>query len=367
MKTKKTVILCGGLTGGPIIPLLAISKNLPYKTIIVDTKNSFGESVSRANNYEFSSLPKAKLSLLTFSNQNLVSMVKGLADAFSSVIKLAYSYIKSLYLLQTKNPAGILSAGGFTAVPIVFAAKTINVLRENKIKIVVHQQDPQVGVTGKIVGKFSDIKSCMFEHTKENYDLFNDSLVIPNPLDYDKFENEITNSKLEEFISNSKKDILLIFGGGSGSLNINNWTKKNVKKLTEKFSVIHLTGLFRDETEIHEQNYFSISSLKSEMGPVMKKSDLVICRAGIGSITELMHLKKPAYLVPLTNSHQELNAKLASDSFETLYESKIDGWLNRITKEYPQKFQTKEFPSSSANQEELGRYYSKLVKLFEKK
>jgi UDP-N-acetylglucosamine:LPS N-acetylglucosamine transferase len=61
----------------------------------------------------------------------------------------------------------------------------------------------------------------------------------------------------------------------------------------------------------------------------MQKSDFVLCRAGLGSITELNYLQKPTFLVPIPNSHQELNAYL-SPQFVTLDQNQSNFWLGQI-------------------------------------
>ena len=78
------------------------------------------------------------------------------------------------------------------------------------------------------------------------------------------------------------------------------------------------------------------------MQPSMALSDLILCRAGIGSATELVILNKKAFLVPLPHSHQELNAEILSDKFIILTQDKMTSWLDTIKQESnkPIKFKT---------------------------
>ena len=66
------------------------------------------------------------------------------------------------------------------------------------------------------------------------------------------------------------------------------------------------------------------------MPVALVRSNRVICRAGISTITELNYLDKKAFIVPIPASHQELNARLASSKFSVLEQKNVDKWLNQI-------------------------------------
>ena len=209
-----------------------------------------------------------------------------------------------------------------------------------KSKVVVHQQDPMPGLANRFAIKFADIKSCLFEYTKQKYKNFQNSILIPNPIDQKKYLKSESEHKsilvdtypdLEKFLDSKEPPILLVFGGGSGSLDINNWLLNNLFGLLSKFKIIHIKGALQEELQYPKhENLYQFQSVNKAMPSLLAVSDFILCRAGLGSISELRILNKKAFLVPLPHSHQELNAELIKDEFIILKQSEMDNWLNII-------------------------------------
>jgi UDP-N-acetylglucosamine:LPS N-acetylglucosamine transferase len=197
--------------------------------------------------------------------------------------------------------------------------------------------------------------------------------VVPNPINTKLYEvrndlNKIKNQQLKNILTNESKPKLLIFGGGSGSEDINSWAVKNIKSLLEKFQVIHLTGLLQKKKleEIIDLGYVRLESLFEDMPVVMKNVDLVLCRAGVASITELLYLQKPAFLVPLPHSHQEENANQVKDYFQVLHQKDNDDWLKVISTRYPKMFANIKYPSTEFVKMKQEKYFQKLRILLDK-
>jgi len=79
----------------------------------------------------------------------------------------------------------------------------------------------------------------------------------------------------------------------------------------------------------------------------------------------LLYLNKPAFLVPIKNSHQEINADIVKDSFEVLDESARQNWIQRIN-DYKKCFQNKDYPRQKDIQKKLGKYYESILELDKK-
>lgn len=217
-----------------------------------------------------------------------------------------------------------------------------------------------------------------------------------------------------------KLPLFLIFGGGSGSEFINNWVWQNLVDLTQNFRILHLSGihtksekasqtkdkvLFQKNLNVSNytsnsqvsklnlvkkikdsnskietpdlnsifpslnqknQNYLQIPSLLGDMPLALQSADLVMCRSGLGSISELLYLNKPSFLVPLENSHQEKNAQVVRDYFGILEQKDSEKWLEIIIKNYPQKFAKINYPSPSQIQKHLNTYYQNVYNLITK-
>ena len=351
---QANVFLLGGLTGGPLIPLLAISQNLAnVNTTILGVKNSFESRYCLDSHLAIKFLPKTKLNLLSFKNQSFYEIFLGFIDLFFSFFKLFFSFFIISYLLFRYKPKLILSCGSFLAVPVFWTTKFWKILGLLQTKLILHQQDPLPGLANKLTVPISDLVTCSFEYTKNNYKAFKKANLIPNPIDYTKFDNikntklenllnQIQNKDLENFlkkvsIQENNKPILLIFGGGSGADFINAWVRDNLDELLECNIIIHLTGLtgqgqleIEKNNENNKDNYLLLDKLTADMPLALILANRVICRAGLSSITELNYLNKKAFLVPIPSSHQELNARLSSSKFTILEQKNVTLWLKQI-------------------------------------
>jgi UDP-N-acetylglucosamine--N-acetylmuramyl-(pentapeptide) pyrophosphoryl-undecaprenol N-acetylglucosamine transferase len=363
-KSKKNIFLVAGRTGGPYFPIPKVISILnEYNPIVIGVKNSFEQRVCNAEKLELILLPEAKLNILSFSKTSTLNKIFGFFDLIWNTLKLKVSFFICIYQILKFQPKIIYSTGSFLAVPMFFAAKCTNLLRLTNTKLVVHQQDPTVGLSNKICIKMADLKSCIFEYTQQNFPLFKDAFLILNPILESKFEivTNWKNQTLQNFINDSKKQKLLIFGGGSGAKFINNWASQNLNKLTDNFDVIHLTGILQKDIKVMTSlnNYFSIDAVFEDMSQLLSSVDFVLCRAGLGTISELEYLHKKAFLVPIPDSHQELNAELVKDKFVILEQKNSEGWLNSIL--VKSIFDDKLFDSGNKLQDD--EYYSELKSL----
>jgi UDP-N-acetylglucosamine:LPS N-acetylglucosamine transferase len=127
---------------------------------------------------------------------------------------------------------------------------------------------------------------------------------------------------------------------------------------------VHLTGTYRAHSEhANSDDYYSIPYLIEDMKYVLYHSNVVISRCGMGSITELQYLMKPAYLIPLERSHQELNAEEVKDQFYILEQKESTHWMTTIQKTYPQWFKSIEYTSITSSQKQLTAYYDSIRSL----
>ncbi|MEI6729274.1 MAG: UDP-N-acetylglucosamine--N-acetylmuramyl-(pentapeptide) pyrophosphoryl-undecaprenol N-acetylglucosamine transferase [bacterium] len=333
-----TIFLLAGRTGGPFFPLPTIAKSYSKLTpIYIGVKGGFEEKYADKNNVVLEFLPDSRLKIVSFKNQKVKEIVIGLFELAWDIIKLGLSFFKSIFLLLKYRPEIIYSAGSFLAVPMVYAAKVLNFLSFTTTQIQIHQQDPMPGLANKLTVKFADKLTCVFDYTKQNYPLFKKARVVANPIDKKRFDVEkplekIRDKILKIFLEKQKKPILMVFGGGSGAQEINQWLVENSSSLLKKFAVVHLTGVLQTQKleEILNPNYFRTEVLFEDMPLVMKLADRVICRAGMASISELLYLKKKAFLIPLEHSHQELNAELVEDKFVILRQGQKGKWVEVV-------------------------------------
>ncbi len=333
---KKNIFLVAGRTGGPYFPIPKIISVLDeFNPIIVGVKNSFEERVCKTQKLDLIYLPEAKLNILSFSKSNLADKLLGFFDLILNLVKFKISFWTCIFELLRHQPKLIYTTGSFLAVPLFLAAKLLNFLSLTTIRLAVHQQDPMAGLSNRICVKKADLISCIFNHTKQNYHNFQDCFLIQNPILETSYEPKLIweNIELQTSIQTSKKPSILIFGGGSGARFINEWVWTNFVELTKNFRVVHLTGVLQIDIEkINKtEDYFSLDAVFADMPQLLSSVDFVLCRAGLGTISELEFLKKKAFLVPLPDSHQELNAELVKKRFVILNQKNSTSWLNSIS------------------------------------
>jgi UDP-N-acetylglucosamine--N-acetylmuramyl-(pentapeptide) pyrophosphoryl-undecaprenol N-acetylglucosamine transferase len=369
---KQNIFILGGRTGGPLLPVLAIAENLQnVESIILGIKGGFEESVATENNYKIEFLPETKFGFLSFKNESFTDFLSGITELVTSVVKLSLAFSKCVYLLLKYRPKLILNAGSFLGVPIIIATQFTNTLRLTKTKIVIHQQDPLPGLANNLTVQFGNLNTAVFEYTKTNFPKFTNVEIIPNPVNFEAFdeatEKNWKDESLANFFNQVSKPAFLIFGGGSGSLDINNWVVENSEQLLKNFRIIHLTGLLQTTVlrNIDNPNYLRLEAVIEDMPKLLQSVNLVLCRAGMGSITELEYLGKNAFLVPLPNSHQEINAQQVKDRFIILEQKDMDSWLETILEDFPSKFKKIESNHQKEIKEKLQRYFQKVQELLD--
>ncbi|MEK7075648.1 MAG: UDP-N-acetylglucosamine--N-acetylmuramyl-(pentapeptide) pyrophosphoryl-undecaprenol N-acetylglucosamine transferase [Patescibacteria group bacterium] len=302
------IILVGGGTGGPVIPLVAvqqkIQKEFPKaKFLFVGTSSGPEKQMLVKYNIPFKSIASGKLRRY-FSLLNI----------FAPFLVLI-GFVQSLSIIKKFNPDIIFAAGGYVAVPIVFAAWIL------KKKIVIHQQDYIPSLTNKILSPFATKITVSFEHSLKDFlsgsGIFgyskNEQRVhwTGNPfreeLTVDISETEKKKAR-EEFGLKEDMPVVLILGGATGATGLNNIIEEALPELVKISQVIHSTGIGKGISFNHP-NYHPYE-LISNMKGAYALSDIVISRAGMSTITELSALKKAAIIVPMPDSHQTENAAI---------------------------------------------------------
>jgi UDP-N-acetylglucosamine--N-acetylmuramyl-(pentapeptide) pyrophosphoryl-undecaprenol N-acetylglucosamine transferase len=195
---------------------------------------------------------------------------------------------------------GYIYAGGFVAVPLIWAAK---ILRK---KIIIHQQDLRPGLANKLCAPAADLITTVFPESLKHFPKTK-TKSIGNPV-----RSEMVNCSRQRGYDFFKLDpelpTLLILGGGTGAKFINDLVSQCLPELLTFCQIIHSVGRGKKTEEVEHPQYHSFEFLTTEMPEAMAAADLVVSRAGLGTLTELSVLGKPTILVPIADSHQEDNA-----------------------------------------------------------
>ncbi len=201
--------------------------------------------------------------------------------------------------LKLLRPDLVFSKGGYVSLPVVWAAKRL------KIPCVAHESDFSTGLANKLCAGRCKFTFTSFPETAKK--------IRRGKYGGAPVRRAILSAKREEArrawnIPDGAR-VLLVFGGGSGSKAVNDAVRRNLKALAEKYLVLHACGK-GNVVESNVKNYRQFEFIK-DMGGAYACADVVLSRAGAGTIFELLALKKPALLVPLegaTRGDQRENA-----------------------------------------------------------
>lgn len=304
------VLFTGGGTAGHIFPIIAIirqmKKNYPYggfEFFYLGPKDNFIKDLLKKEDVEIKTVFAGKFRRY-FSFKTLID-----------IFKLPIGIIQSFYYIFVISPDIIFSKGGYGSVPTAISGKILNV------PIFLHESDIAPGLANKIVSKFAIEIFIAFSISETEYFPDHKKLCVGSPILSEITEGSKTEAK-KTFNLKGDNPVLLILGGSQGAKKINDTILANLPAILEDFEVIHQVGKKNFEqvkkeakvilTEKLSEDYCPISFLaEKELADAYAIADLVISRAGAGSIFEIAANGKPSILIPLANSaqnHQVRNA-----------------------------------------------------------
>jgi len=296
MDKKDRIILSGGATGGSVIPLLQIYQDLnnEFDFLFVGTYKGIERVMVEKVNLRYKAILSGKWRRY-FSFKN-----------FLDIFLIFLSFWQCLILLLQEKPKMVISAGGFVAVPLSWAARIMN------ISVIIHQQDLIPGLANKLMIKAATTITVTFEQSKKVYGdkALHIGNIGPNLENFKFNKEEIINKyKLKDF----SLPLIIIIGGGTGSLFLNKLVNESLNELLSITKIIHISGSAdRDVSfsnyEKHE-NYLKMELIDHyDLLALFSLADIVISRCGLATLTELSFFKKVAILIPMPDSHQEFNA-----------------------------------------------------------
>lgn len=297
MQTKKEkIILSGGGTGGPVVPLIFINKKLKndFDFLFVGTYRGIEKKIVESEDIRFTPIYAGKFRRY-FSIYNFIDL-----------FKIFIAFWQSLFLILKEKPSLVISAGGFVAVPLVFASWIL------RVPVLIHQQDVIPGLANRLMAPFAKIITVTFKKSIKAYS--KKTRLIGNiGIEVNNFVNINKLDIYNKYKLDKNLPIIFVLGGGTGSYFVNNLIKSSVQHLSSLTNIIHISGnRDRDADTISDKkisNYIKFEFLEHQkLIEIMSVSDLVVSRCGLSTLTEISFLKKPAILIPMPNSHQEYNA-----------------------------------------------------------
>lgn len=308
----RAIIAAAG-TGGHINPGIAIANKIKEKE-----PNSEIVFVGTGRGLEKDLVPRAGYELKTIDAHGIerkitVQNLKNLYATFKSI-----SSAKKI--MQSFKPDVLIGTGGYICVPTVIAAKKMG------IPVVLHESNAFPGVAVKLFKKKADKILVGFEDAKKRLDNRENVVVTGNPIKLKKIDFSLSekNKIIKETGLKSDKPIVLVFGGSQGAQSINqSLLEIIVNKKNKDYQIMWAAGPEQykeikkklEEVNINIENIDNVKIVPYiyNMEEIMNIADLVVCRSGAMTITEISVVGKPAIFIPFpyaTENHQEYNAKV---------------------------------------------------------
>ncbi|CAD2075492.1 undecaprenyldiphospho-muramoylpentapeptide beta-N-acetylglucosaminyltransferase [Phocicoccus pinnipedialis] len=278
---KRVVLTGGGTVGHVILNKLLIPEliNKNIEPVYIGSKTGIEKEVISTTGITYKQISSGKLRRY-FSLENAVDVFRVMKGVFDA-----------RRILKKVKPEFVFSKGGFVTVPVVLAAKSLN------IPVYIHESDITPGLANKIAGKFASKIFVTFEKTMQYVDNSKAEYIGPVIRDELKRGSESVGYELTGF--NSSKETILIIGGSLGAKHINKFVRENLDELTKDYQVIHITGQNNIDHSIETCHYKQFEFVKSELAHLLSISDTVISRSGSNAIYEFLALRKPMILIPL--------------------------------------------------------------------
>ena len=295
-KNTGTILIMAGGTGGHIFPGIAVAEHLKaqgWHIHWLGTEKRMEAKIVPEHGYDISFINIAGL-----RNKSWLTWLK-------TPFKLFQSVMQSVAVIRQVKPDVVLGMGGYASVPGGFAAWLLNK------PLVLHEQNAVAGMSNKFLSYLAGAVLSAFP------DAFGDkrhSLVVGNPLRKDIVDLEnITPAQP----ATTKK--VLVLGGSLGAKVLNDTVPQSINQIkVQNIIVWHQAGAGNEQTvrDSYDQyglddDNITVSEFIDDMSAAYQWADVVICRAGALTVSELAMVAKPAIFIPLPHAvddHQTKNA-----------------------------------------------------------
>ncbi|MCP6719377.1 MAG: UDP-N-acetylglucosamine--N-acetylmuramyl-(pentapeptide) pyrophosphoryl-undecaprenol N-acetylglucosamine transferase [Patescibacteria group bacterium] len=307
------ILFTGGGTGGHVFPIIAIvreirklssKENLEF--FYSGPKDDFGKILLSQENIEIKHILAGKI-------RRYIDAKSFLQNLVDILFKMPIGFLQAFFHIFFLAPDLIFSKGGFGSIPTVIASWLLGT------PIFLHESDATPGIANRILSKFS--LEIFISFRKTPYFPEGKMISTGNPIRRELLEGSKEKAKILFKIS-GEKPVILILGGSQGAQRINDKILEILPKILEEFELIHQSGennfsQVKAEakviiTKISEKYYHPFPFLKEgELKRAYAICDLVVSRAGSGTIFEIAALGKPSILIPLPESAQNHQLKNA--------------------------------------------------------
>lgn len=296
----KKIILTGGGSAGHVTPNLALIpklRDLGYEIQYIGSENGIERKIIEDEKIKYHAISSGKLRRY-FDIKNFTDPFKVIRGIFQAVL-----------IIRREKPNIVFSKGGFVSVPVVIAAHF------NRVPVIIHESDMTPGLANKISLSYCTRICVTFPESLKSMKGHN-AVLTGTPIRQELLDgSRIIGRRICGFTN--EKPILLVIGGSLGSRFINNVVRNSLNELLKVFNIVHICGKGNMDKALEvRKGYVQFEYLNKELSHVMNAADIVVSRAGANVIFELLALKKPNLLIPLSRASSRGDQILNAASFE---------------------------------------------------
>lgn len=307
--THAMLILCfvAGKSGGHLLPCLTqaeqiLENNRSSQVYLFSSGSSLDEKIMQKHPNVHHYIP-AILPSIPYQQPWLFPFF---------ICNMSYYFFNSLYKLWNLKPSKIISFGGLNSIPVCLAGKILG------IPFDLYELNVEPGQTTQFLSYFTDTVYICFTQTAE-YFSNKKCIITPYPVRFTQPDKHHDKEKLlEDWNLQPDRKTILILGGSQGSLFINQAIKKCLeqnKDFINQIQIIHQIGIHdqADYQKFYQQHKIPavVFAYNEQLQNFYNLSDIIICRAGAGTLFEVEFFKKQCIIIPLQtdlNNHQLQNA-----------------------------------------------------------
>jgi UDP-N-acetylglucosamine--N-acetylmuramyl-(pentapeptide) pyrophosphoryl-undecaprenol N-acetylglucosamine transferase len=308
LREHKKVIISGGGTGGHIFPAIAIANAL--RKIDPETEILF---VGAEGRMEMEKIPAAGYRIIGLPVAGLYRSITH--KNLTVLIKFLKSLNKAKKVIKEFEPDVVVGVGGYASGPVLRQAGRMG------IPTLIQEQNSYAGVTNKLLAKRAST-ICVAYDSMDKYFPAEKIIKTGNPVrqNFNKLKG-LQDEALSFFNLKKEFPVILVLGGSLGAGSINNSLSENINKLRDSdCQWLWQTGKYYFENvkalvSVSFSGNVSVHGFINRMDYAYAAADIIVSRAGAGTISELCLVGKPVILIPSPNvaeDHQTRNAEALS-------------------------------------------------------
>jgi UDP-N-acetylglucosamine--N-acetylmuramyl-(pentapeptide) pyrophosphoryl-undecaprenol N-acetylglucosamine transferase len=294
----KKIVLTGGGTAGHVMPNLALVPRLQrqeWEIAYIGSRQGIEKDLLQPTGIPYYGIATGKFRRY-FALQN-----------FTDPFRVMQGLVEATLLLRKLRPDVVFSKGGFVSVPVTIGAWL------NRIPVILHESDLTPGLANKLALPFAATICATFPESMAHLPKAK-RVLTGNPIRSELLQGSAA-AGLTFCGFTDQKPVLAVMGGSLGSKVLNQVIRAALPDLLPQFQVAHICGKGNLQPELEQTGYRQFEFIGPELPQVLAAAKYCVSRAGANFIFELLALKKPALLIPLSKAASRGDQILNAESF----------------------------------------------------